>query len=124
MTECINLTCGLLIVHGSSRLPSLAWCSSIPSARPPRGLPTQPPLPNLPTRAAPSCTGACLCQQVVLWLLACFGYALPIMAQMLSQTAALQAFVRRCGQCSRSRREVLLCCSACSATLDKLPVRV
>lgn len=33
---------------------------------------------------------------MTLWLLACFGYTLPVMAQLLSQTAARQAFVRRC----------------------------
>lgn len=45
--------------------------------------------------AASRCTGTCLCQQVALWLLACLGFALPIMTQLLSQTAARHAFVRR-----------------------------
>ncbi len=39
----------------------------------------------------------CLCQQVTLWLLVCFGYALPLLLQYIEQAVTLRAFLRRCG---------------------------
>ncbi|KAI3425175.1 hypothetical protein D9Q98_008945 [Chlorella vulgaris] len=37
----------------------------------------------------------CLCQQVTLWLLVCFGYALPLLLQYIEQEVTLRAFLRR-----------------------------
>ncbi|PRW60409.1 vacuolar ATPase assembly integral membrane VMA21 isoform X1 [Chlorella sorokiniana] len=70
------------------------------------------PTPGMLTADAPICAGQCLCQRVSLWLLACFGWALPVMAQLLSQTAARQAFVRRHRRCA--------CCPRCDQCIQLL----
>ncbi|KAL4443542.1 hypothetical protein ABPG75_011279 [Micractinium tetrahymenae] len=56
-----------------------------------------------PAAAAPSalehgdaCGQLALCRQTSLWLLGCFGYALPLACQWLAYVLARRSFVRRC----------------------------
>lgn len=95
------------------------------------------PSPHTLPRTEPACGGECLCRQVSLWLLVCFGYALPITWQLLSQIGARQAFMRRRG-CREgcwhgsarascmvgawigSLMRVELCCSSAWAPIEEL----